>query len=109
MVLRANAVMSGAYVVSVNRPGPEPGVSIGGPSVAISPTGEVLAETDDPVRVVHLHRHAVREAEGAYPGYLPRNAALYQEGWTRVGYHPDRLGSDPPSRPTRHDDPRRRA
>jgi N-carbamoylputrescine amidase len=104
MVLRANAVMSGAFVVSVNRPGPEPGASIGGPSIAISPTGEVLTETDDPVRVVSLDRRSVREAAGEYPGYLPRNAALYQEGWTRVGYHPDRVRSGPTStRPGRRD------
>ena len=37
MILRANAVMSGAFVVSVNRPRPEPGASIGGPSIAIDP------------------------------------------------------------------------
>ena len=43
MVLRANAVMSGAYLVSVNRPRSENGASIGGPSLSIAPTGEVVA------------------------------------------------------------------
>ena len=39
LVLRANAVTSCAYVISVNRPGPVPGVDMGGPSLAIAPDG----------------------------------------------------------------------
>ncbi len=82
MVLRANAIMSGAYLVSVNRPGPEGGASIGGPSLAIAPTGEVLAETTDPVHVVTLERSAVAEASTEYPGYLKRFPEVYAKGWS---------------------------
>ena len=81
LVLRANAVTSGLYVVSVNRPGPEPGTSIGGPSLAIAPDGSVLVETTDPLSVITLAKGAVEAARVAYPGYLPVRGELYAEGW----------------------------
>ena len=84
VVLRANAVMSGAYLVSVNRPRPEPGASIGGPSIAIAPSGEVIAETSDPVQVVELRREVVEKAAREYPGYLQRFPELYATAWERL-------------------------
>lgn len=84
LVMRANAVTSGAYVVSANRPRPEQGASIGGPSLVIAPTGDVIVETEEPVRVVKLERRAVRAAAGEYPGYLKRFPRLYAEGWAAV-------------------------
>ena len=39
-VWRANALTSCCYVLSVNRPHPEDGVLIGGPSIAIDPNGK---------------------------------------------------------------------
>ncbi len=81
LVLRANAVTSGAYVLSANRPRPEGGASIGGPSIAIAPTGEVLAESEEPVTVVALSRATVEEATRTYPGYLKRFPELYARGW----------------------------
>jgi predicted amidohydrolase len=83
-VLRANAVTSGAYVVSVNRPGPEAGVGIGGPSLVVAPDGEVVAESTDPLGVVHLDERAVAEARREYPGYLPVRAELYARGWAEI-------------------------
>jgi N-carbamoylputrescine amidase len=83
-VLRANAVMGGAYLVSVNRPRPEPGASIGGPSIAIAPSGEVLAESTDPVTIVELSGSVVAEAGVEYPGYLERFPALYARAWERL-------------------------
>ena len=47
IVFRANALTSGCYVLSVNRPDPEEGVLIGGPSIAVDPNGAVLLETTD--------------------------------------------------------------
>jgi N-carbamoylputrescine amidase len=85
LVLQANAVTSAAYVISVNRPRPEGGVPIGGPSLAIAPDGAVLVETTDPLAVVSLDRSVVRRAHLDYPGYLPVRAALYATGWRRVG------------------------
>jgi len=85
LVLRAAAVTTPAFVISVNRPGPEAGVEIGGPSVAIGPDGEVLLETEDPVAVLELPLDAVARARQDYPGYLSRRARVYAEGWERAG------------------------
>jgi predicted amidohydrolase len=84
VVLRANAVMSGTYLISVNRPRPEHGAPIGGPSVAIAPSGVVLAETEEPVTVVELTRSDVEGAAAVYPGYLERFPDIYARGWGRL-------------------------
>jgi predicted amidohydrolase len=84
LVLRADAVTSGTYVISANRPAPTPHGLIGGPSVAISPTSEVLLETTDPISVVTLNRTEVEEARAEYPGYLRVFPEVYAEGWRRV-------------------------
>jgi predicted amidohydrolase len=83
-VFRANALTSCAYVLSVNRPWPEDGVLIGGPSVAIDPHAEVLVETNDTLALVTLEAKAVETARQAYPGYLPHNAALLAKAWGDV-------------------------
>ena len=46
-IFRSNAMTGCLYVLSVNRPRPEEGVLIGGPSVAFDPNGELLLETTD--------------------------------------------------------------
>jgi N-carbamoylputrescine amidase len=84
LVLRSTAITACAYVVSVNRPGPERGVPIGGPSIAIDPNGEVMVETTDPVVVVTLEEAVLTEARRRYPGYLRTNAALYADAWARA-------------------------
>lgn len=83
-VLVANAMTSCAYVLSVNRPAPEQGVPLGGPSLAVGPSGEVLLETSDPVAIVTVESGAVARAKRAYPGYLPVYAGLYAEAWRQV-------------------------
>lgn len=80
----ANSITSCAYIVSVTRPRIEAGVSLGGPSFAVAPTGEVLAETTEPIALVTLHRTVVEQARRGYPGYLATRADLYAEGWKRV-------------------------
>ena len=82
-VLRANAVTATTYVISVNRPS-EAGSPVGGPSLAIAPSGEVIAETLEPVCVVTLERKVVEEARRTYPGYLDVRADLYARGWSEV-------------------------
>ncbi|MGH7541837.1 MAG: carbon-nitrogen hydrolase family protein [Gemmatimonadota bacterium] len=84
LVMRAAALTCALYIVSVNRPAPEHGVAIGGPSVVIGPDGEVLLETTDPIALATLDRRAVREARQAYPGYLPMRTDLYAHGWARI-------------------------
>jgi predicted amidohydrolase len=84
IVFRANALTSCAYVLSVNRPNPEEGVLIGGPSVAIDPNGNVLLETTDTIGLVTLDAAVVRKARADYPGYLPVRASLYADAWREV-------------------------
>jgi predicted amidohydrolase len=84
VVFVANAITSGTYVVSVNRPREEQGVALGGPSFAVAPTGEVLVETTDAIAMVTIDRAVVAHARGRYPGYLATRADLYAEGWSRV-------------------------
>ncbi|MCP4901478.1 MAG: carbon-nitrogen hydrolase family protein [bacterium] len=84
LVLRANAVTSACYVISVNRPRPEFDVDIGGPSLAIAPDGEVLLETTDQVAVVTIERERLEKAKANYPGYLPERAQFWVEGWSEL-------------------------
>jgi N-carbamoylputrescine amidase len=83
-VLRANALTSGTYVVSVNRPRPEFDVDIGGPSLAIGPDGGVLVETEDPLATVDLDPAVVERERREYPGYLDVRGDLYVSAWRRV-------------------------
>ena len=83
-VFRANALTSCLYVLSVNRPYPEDGVLIGGPSVAFDPNGELLLETTDAVTLVTLDAKVVTDARRAYPGYLPVRARLYADAWDEI-------------------------
>jgi N-carbamoylputrescine amidase len=83
-VWRANALTSCCYVLSVNRPHPEGGILIGGPSIAIDPNGEILVETTDQLALVTVDANVVAEARRAYPGYLPVRADLYAEAWSEI-------------------------
>ncbi len=83
-VFRANALTSCLYVLSVNRPHPEDGVLIGGPSVAFDPNGDVLVETTDTVALVTLDAKVVTDARRRYPGYLPVRARLYADAWDEI-------------------------
>jgi predicted amidohydrolase len=83
-VWRANALTSCCYVLSVNRPHPEAGVLMGGPSVALDPRGEVMVETTDRLALVTLEARVVAEARRSYPGYLPVRARLYADAWAEI-------------------------
>ena len=83
-VFIANAMTSGAYILSVNRPREESGVPLGGPSFAVAPTGDVLVETTDTLAIVKLDRAVVEGARKRYPGYLATRADLYEQGWRRA-------------------------
>ena len=95
MVLRANAVTSTAYVLTVNRPHPESGVPLGGPSMAAGPDGDVLLETTDAVAVVTLDQDVVARARRAYPGYMKTRAGLYAQGWQGVARDQTKEDSQP--------------
>jgi len=83
-VFRANALTTCCYILSVNRPHPEDGVPIGGPSVAFDPHGELLVETTDRMALVTLEAAVVTEARRGYPGHLPIRARLYADAWNEV-------------------------
>jgi predicted amidohydrolase len=83
-VFRSNALTGCVYVLSVNRPDPEEGVLIGGPSVAFEPNGELLVETTDRMALVTLEASVVTDARRAYPGYLPIRTRLYADAWAEV-------------------------
>jgi len=83
-VIRADAITSASYVVSVNRPAPEGAAPIGGPSIAVAPGGEVLAETTEPLALLRLERAAVAAARRDYPGYLDVRAELYARAWAAL-------------------------
>jgi N-carbamoylputrescine amidase len=83
-VFRSNALTGCLYVLSVNRPHPEEGVLIGGPSVAFDPNGELLVETTDRMALVTLDASTVTDARRAYPGYLPIRARLYADAWATI-------------------------
>jgi predicted amidohydrolase len=84
VVFRANAMTSACYVLSVNRPHPEHGVLLGGPTVVVDPRGDVVAESTDRLVLATLDADAVRDARRGYPGYLPVRARLYADAWDEV-------------------------
>lgn len=84
VVFRALAITGSGYVLSVNRPEPEDGVLIGGPSVAVDPDGGVLVETTDRLALVTLEASKVHAARQGYPGHLPHRARLYADAWADV-------------------------
>ncbi len=84
LAYRAMALTASAFVVSVNRPGPEAGVPIGGPSLVVDPEGIVLLETEEPISTVTLDLDRARHAKLGYPGYLAFPAHSYAEAWAEV-------------------------
>lgn len=85
LVLRSTALTACAYVLSVNRPSPERGVPLGGPSLVVDPYGEVVTETTDAIVVATIDDAVVASARKRYPGYLWTPRALYAAAWTAAG------------------------
>lgn len=83
-VFVASAITNAVYVLSVNRPRPEHGVGLGGPSVCVSPEGNFLIETTDPVACATLERASVERGRAMYPGYLDVRADIYADAWARI-------------------------
>ncbi len=84
LVYQALALTTGSFVVSVNRPGPEFGVAIGGPSLVVAPDGKPMLESGDAVSVVTLDLARVARARTEYPGYLGFPASVYAEAWREL-------------------------
>jgi predicted amidohydrolase len=84
LVLRATAMTSCCWILSVNRPRPEGGTSLGGPSCVVAPDGEVMIEGTLPMLVATIDDDAVARARRGYPGYLPVRSDLYALAWSRA-------------------------
>jgi len=80
----ANALTTGCYICSVNRPEPENGVLIGGNSIAVAPDGEVLIESCDAITVFTVRQSTIKNARIDYPGYLPCRSDIYAQGWNAI-------------------------
>jgi predicted amidohydrolase/uncharacterized protein (DUF952 family) len=83
-IFQAVARLCGCYVLSVNRPGPEGGVPLGGPSLVVDPSGEVVAESTDQALLVTLEVQRVTQAQADYPGYLSSPAPVYAAAWSQL-------------------------
>ena len=84
LVLRANAVTSCAYVISVNRPGTRSQGVVGGPSMVAGPAGDVLLETTDQVATITLEKAVLERARKEYPGYLDVRPRVYERAWRQA-------------------------
>lgn len=84
LVLRADAITSAAWIVTVNRPPEGDPSPIGGPSAVISPTGEIVAESATGMLIVDLDQETVDQARQAYPGYLDHQPAVHGRGWSSL-------------------------
>jgi N-carbamoylputrescine amidase len=82
LVLRANAMTSATWVLSVTRPRPEFEVPLGGPSVVIAPDGSVVAETTEELCIADVTLETVAAARRDYPGYLAVRPDVYAAGWS---------------------------
>jgi predicted amidohydrolase len=91
LVFQSIAITCCVFVASVNRPRPESGVEIGGPSVVVGPDGQILLETTAPVAALTIDAATVDAAKSTYPGYLAIRADLYARAWAEVGQSRDFL------------------
>jgi N-carbamoylputrescine amidase len=81
LVLRATAMTSCCWILSVNRPRPEGGTPLGGPSCVVAPDGEVIIASREPMTLARIDDDAVAVASRGYPGYLPVRSDLYAQAW----------------------------
>lgn len=84
LVMRATARTATVWIASVNRPRPEQGVSLGGPSVVVDPTGEVVAEGYQTLMHWDIDTSRNEEASRTYPGYLGVRSDVYANAWNET-------------------------
>lgn len=94
-IWRSNAMVSGCWILSPNRPRPEPGTPLGGPSLAVDPDGEVVVETTDRIAMVDVDAEAVARSRSRYPGYLAIPSATYAAAWATLQDRDPRPIEDP--------------
>ncbi len=94
LVMRATARTAGVWIVSVNRPRPEGEASLGGPSIAIDPHGEVIAKGSETFTFITIDTARNDRATRDYPGYLAVRSDLYANAWTETLPRPLRPPTD---------------
>jgi len=77
LVLQATAMTASVWILSVNRPRPEGGTPLGGPSCVVAPDGEVMLETCERIAIAQVDPDLCTRARADYPGYLPLRTDLY--------------------------------
>jgi predicted amidohydrolase len=82
LVIRATAMTSCCWILSVNRPHGEGGTPLGGPSCVVAPDGEVIVESTERITIATVDDTAVATARRGYPGYLPVRSDLYARAWS---------------------------
>jgi N-carbamoylputrescine amidase len=87
----ANALTTGCYICSVNRPSPEEGVLIGGASIAVAPNGQVLVESCNAITLFTARQSTIQQSRIDYPGYLPCRSDLYAKCWVEIKERNDEL------------------
>ncbi|MCB9715530.1 MAG: carbon-nitrogen hydrolase family protein [Myxococcales bacterium] len=81
LVMRAAARTASTWIVSVNRPAPEGGTPLGGPSIAIDPMGEVVVRGRETFVFVDVDTGRNEAARRGYPGYLAVRSEVYAGAW----------------------------
>jgi predicted amidohydrolase len=77
LVMQATAMTASVWILTVNRPRPEGGTPLGGPSCVVAPDGEVMLETSERIAIARIDPQACERARTDYPGYLPLRTDLY--------------------------------
>jgi predicted amidohydrolase len=77
LVMQATALTASVWILSVNRPRPEGGTPLGGPSCVVAPDGTVVLETSERIAIAQVDPAACTRARAEYPGYLPLRTDLY--------------------------------
>jgi predicted amidohydrolase len=76
--------MHATYVATVNRPHPEGGVPLGGPSLVVDPHGQVVAEGTEDELWCDFKVSQVVSARAGYPGYLESPLQVYADSWGKL-------------------------
>ena len=84
-VVQAIALTSSCWVASVNRPSPEDGVLLGGPSWLATPDGKMLIESTEKIATAKVNFHNINQYKNdQYPGYLDLRSDIYANGWSSL-------------------------
>ena len=84
-LLKARAIENQCFLIGVNRSGDGGGLSYHGDSMAVSPTGEVLAhaEGSNGLTILEIDPHEAANVRAGFPLKADRKPELYQILWAK--------------------------